>query len=321
MWVPVQDPPVELPRRTCEACRVSNLVPEALLEKLGKISITARQAVESVLSGAHRSVHRGLSVEFAGHREYTPGDDLRYLDWLVYARTDRFDIRQYEEETKLKATLLLDVSGSMGYRSGGQSKLDYARSLAAVLAVLMVRQADSVGLLAFDDRIRAELGIGSTTGHLLQVLEVLERTVPGSESGLAGVLTEIAGRLPRRGLVVLLTDTFEETEALVAGLRQLRYRRQDVRVLQIIDPVEREFPFRGMTEFVGLEREPRLRLDADRMRRRYLDALARHERRLAEACQAAAIGFDRCLTSEDLVPVVFRTFGEHQGWRTRSGRA
>jgi uncharacterized protein (DUF58 family) len=285
-------------------------LPEEVLQKLERVSITARHAVESVLTGLHRSVRRGLSVEFAGHREYLPGDDLRHLDWFVWARSDRYDVRQYEEETKLRATLVVDASGSMGYRSGALSKLDYARALAAAMGFLMVRQADSIGLVTCDTRIRAELPPASTMGHYLNLLEVLEQAQPGGETSLADVLDSLAARLTRRGLVILLTDAFDDVTKLTKSLHLLRHRKQDVRLFQIIDPAEEDFPFHGMIEFVGLEREPRLRLDADRIRERYQAIFAEHQRRLAEGCHAVGVTRDLCRTSEDLAWVLVRAFNE-----------
>lgn len=281
---------------------------DEVLRKLALVSITARQAVESILAGSHRSVRRGLSVEFAGHREYVPGDDLRYLDWFVYARTDRFDIRQYEEETKLRATLVLDASGSMGYASGSGSKLDFARSLAAAIGFLLVRQTDTVALAVCDTEVRAELPPGGTMGTYLNLLEVLEQTQPGGETSLGAVLHKLAPGLTRRGLVVLLTDAFDDPERLRLALHLLRHRKQEVRLLQILDPAEETFPFRGMSEFVGLEREPRLRLDADRIRERYLAVFGQHQRQLASTCDALGIGRELCRSNEDLAGVLLRAF-------------
>ena len=252
---------------------LQNTVQEQILHRLSKVGVAARQAVEAALVGQHRSIHRGLSVEFAGHRPYQPGDDLRRLDWIVYARTDRYDIRLYEEETRLRATIVLDASGSMGFGSGvenhnqtGVSKLDYARWLAAALGFMMLRQSDAVGLAICDTEVRTHLPPASTMGHLLTLLEHLERREPGGETALSTVLEHLAARLKRRGLVVLITDAFDDAEKLLMALRLLQHRKQDVRIFQIIDPQEEQFGLSGMMEFIGMEDEPRLRLDADRVR-------------------------------------------------------
>ena len=277
-----------------------------VIERLGNVSVTARQAVESVLAGQHRSVRRGLSVEFAGHREYQPGDDLRHLDWLVYARSDRYDIRQYEEETKLRATIILDTSGSMGYGSGRQSKLAYAQALTAALGFLMIRQSDAVGLVACDTAVRHFIPPGSTMAHFLNVLAALEKTAPGNETSLAPVLEEIANRLHRRGLVILITDTFDDPKALLKAIHYLRYRKQEVRLFQVLDPQEQSFPFQGMIEFIGLEREPRLKLDGDRVRAHYRRVFQEHQQRLQSGCHSCGVQMETCWTHEELFTVLIR---------------
>lgn len=281
-------------------------VQQEVIERIGNLSITARQAVESVLSGQHRSVRRGLSVEFAGHREYQPGDDLRHLDWLVWARSDRYDVRQYEEETKLRATIILDISGSMGYSSANVTKLAYARSLAAALGFLMVRQSDAVGLATCDTAVRDFMPSGSTMGHFLNVLTALENARPGGETSLAPVLDEIAGRITRRGLVILITDAFDDSESFLRAIQYFRYRKQDVRLFQVLDPQEKIFPFKGMMEFVGLENEPRLKLDGDRVRAHYRELFEAHQERLRSGCHAAGVQLETCWTNEELFTVLIR---------------
>lgn len=275
-------------------------IQEEVLERIGRVGIPARHAVESILQGIHRSVHHGLSVEFAGHRPYQPGDDLRHLDWLVYARTDRYNVRVYEEETHLRATIVLDCSGSMAYGKAGSTKLDYARMLAGSLGFLMLRQSDAVGLALVDDTIREFHPPGSTMGHLLNLLNRLEQTPAGGETSLADVLDSMAERLSRRGLVVLISDTFDDPERLAQALQHLRHRRQDVRVFQVIDPQEESFPFKGMHEFIGMEQEPRMRLDGDRVRSHYQSMIEEHRARLAEGCHAAGVNLVTMRTNEDL---------------------
>lgn len=282
-------------------------VQEQVLSRLGNVGIAARQAVESVLAGRHRSIRRGLSVEFAGHRPYQPGDDLRHLDWTVYARTDRYDIRMYEEETRLRATLVVDCSGSMAYGNPGATKLDYARMLAAGLGFLMVRQSDAVGLVTCDTAIREHVPASSTMAHLLQILEKLENSPPGGETSLADVLDLLADRLARRGLIILLTDAFDDIDRLLDALRHLRYRKQEVRLFHIVDPHEETFPFGGMVDFRGMESEPTIRLDADRIRSFYQENLAEHRRKLAEGCHSVGVQLESCRTDEDLAIVLLRS--------------
>jgi uncharacterized protein (DUF58 family) len=278
-----------------------------VLARLSSLSLTARQAVESILSGQHRSVSHGLSVEFADHREYQPGDDLRHLDWFVLARTDRYQIRRYEEETRLRATIALDVSGSMGYGPAGKTKFEFARSLAAALGYLMVRQTDAVGLAAFDTEIREFRPPGSTMAHYLHLLDAMMQTKPGEETRLSSVLDILAARLHRRGLVLLITDAFDDANAIVQSLRFLRHQKQDVRLYQILDPREFTFPFSGMTEFIGLENEPRLKFDSDRIREHYQQQFAGHQSRLKEGCHSCGVQLEVCRTDEDLLSVLGRT--------------
>src|ERR1043165_1547307 len=296
-----------LSRGSSPTMSLQTIIQQQVLQRLSKVGVAARQAVEAALVGQHRSIHRGLSVEFAGPRPYQPGDDLRRLDWIVYARTDRYDVRQYEEETRLRATIVLDASGSMGYGSGitshGQShvtKLDYGRWLAGALGFMMLRQSDAVGLAICDTEVRKHLPPASTMGHLLTVLEHLEDREPGGETSLGLVLESLAQRLKRRGLVVLITDAFDDADRLLMALRYLRHRKQDVRIFQIIDPQEERFALAGMVEFIGLEDEPRLRLDADRVRAYYQQALREHRQKLAEGCHAIGVQLETLRTDQDL---------------------
>ena len=281
-----------------------------VLDGLERLGVKARQAVENVLAGRHRSVRRGLSVEFVGHRPYQPGDDLRHLDWLVYARSDRYDVRLYEEETRLRATIVLDASGSMGYAGSGaksgMTKLHYGRMLAGALAFLMTRQSDTVGLVTCDRQIRAEVPPGSTVPHLLHLLGTLEDTQTGGETGIADVLQTVAARIRGRGMVVLITDALDDPAEIVQAVRLLKFAGQDVRLFRVVDPDEELFPHAGMTEFVGLEDEPKLRLDADRMRALYRQAFAEHRRALEEGCQSVGVEIVHCRTDEDLAGVLVR---------------
>ena len=270
-----------------------------VLERLGRVSVVARQAVESLLSGQHHSIHRGLSVEFAGHRPYAPGDDPRRIDWLVYARTDRHEVRLYEEEARLNALIVLDVSGSMAY--GG--KLDRACLLAAALEALMMRRGDQVGLALVDTALRLHLPPMASMPHLLRLLEALEKLRPAGETALGPVLETLALRLRRRGLVLLISDGLDDPERLGRALRHLRHRRQEVRLVQVLDPDELAFPLRGQVLLAGLEGEPSLGVDADRLRDRYRTAVAAHQQGLMRACRESGATWDLCRADED--PVLF----------------
>ncbi len=249
----------------------SAVTPE-MLAKLSGLGVKARRIVEGFVSGLHRSPHHGFSVEFAEHREYTPGDDLRYVDWKVFAKSDRFFLKQFEEETNFACHVLLDVSESMRYRSewAAVSKLEYAVFLAAALGYLVLKQQDGIGLMTFDDALRERLPPSSQSSHLEQFLVMLERQQPqrvmtvedvtGGEArseadvgAIAGVLRKVAQHVKRRGLLVVISDLFDDPESILRGLKQLKHQRHDVIVLQVIDRAEQEFPFEDPTLFHGLE--------------------------------------------------------------------
>lgn len=244
------------------------------LARYGGLTLVARGLVEGFLSGVHKSPYKGYSVEFAEHRQYYPGDDLRRLDWRAAAKTDRYYIKEYEEETNLKAHLLVDASGSMGYGGKSPAKLDYARRVAASLAYLMLCQRDAVGLATLDTRVRSVLPPLSASKHLLQIIRVLEQTQPGGETALAPLLDDLAAHhLKRRGLVILVTDAFDQLDPLTRALRHFRHKRHEVLLLQILAPEEVEFPFTKATRFVDLEGVARpIAADPGRLKRDYLTA-------------------------------------------------
>ena len=252
------------------------------LAALGGLEFVARTVVEGFIAGLHRSPHRGFSVEFAEHRMYQPGDDLRYVDWRMFGRSDRYYIKQFEEETNLRSYLLLDVSASMAWTSAEgvlPSKLWYAKQLAASLALMLVRQGDAVGLLAFDDEIRSHSVPRGGRRHWHELLRLLSgidargRTDPGS------ALRDLAGRLRRRGLVILISDLLVDPEATRLALRFLRHRGHEVLVFHIMDPGERELPGVGEVRFIDPETDEELPVSAADVRREYRDAV---EHALAE---------------------------------------
>jgi uncharacterized protein (DUF58 family) len=224
------------------------------LARYGNLSLIARQVVEGFLSGVHKSPFKGFSVEFAEHRQYYPGDEIRHIDWRAYGKTDRFYIKEHEEETNLQAHLLVDASGSMGYRGQGVSKFVYAQYVAASLAYLMLHQRDSVGLAIHDHAVRAVVPPRSSSKQLPHLLQVLEQTQPGGETGLAPLCHRLAGQMRRRGLVVVLSDCFEALPPLLHALRNLRHSGQEVLLLHVLAPEEIEFPFQRLTQFRSLER-------------------------------------------------------------------
>jgi uncharacterized protein (DUF58 family) len=270
------DRPSSARAATGRSQRADLLEPHELVA-LGGLEFVARHVVEGFIAGLHRSPHRGFSVEFAEHRMYQPGDDLRYVDWRMYGRSDRYYIKQFEEETNLRGYLLLDVSASMAWTSEEgvlPSKLWYAKQLSASLALMLVRQGDAVGLLTFDDAIRSHIVPRGGRRHwheLLRTLAPLEasgRTDPGS------ALRDLAGRLRRRGLVILISDLLVDPEATRLALRYLRHRGHEVLVFHLMDPGERELPGVGEVRFVDPETDEELPVSAADVRREYREAVA-----------------------------------------------
>jgi uncharacterized protein (DUF58 family) len=242
------------------------------LARYGGLTLVARTVVEGFLSGIHRSPFKGFSVEFAEHRQYYPGDEIRHIDWRAYGKTDRFFVKEFEEETNLKAYLVVDASGSMRYR-GRQalSKFEYTQRVAASLAYLMLAQLDAVGMVVHDTQIRQVVPPRANSKHLLGLLRGLEAIVPGGETALAPVWHRLAVQyLNRRGLVVLLSDCFDDPAHLTRALRHLRHRKHEVLLFHILAPEEIEFPFDRPTRFKNLERlSEEVRVDARRMRAEY----------------------------------------------------
>ena len=210
------------------------------------------------MSGVHRSPFHGFSIEFAEHREYAPGDDLRYLDWKVFGRTDKYYLKQFEDETNLVCHLLLDTSESMRYRSDAApcSKLEYAQRAAATLAYLVLHQQDSVGLVAFDSEIRSLVRASSNPSHLKQLLHVMEDASAQRKTSIGPIFHDLAERLKKRGIVIVLSDLFDDVEVTLTGLKHLRHRRHEVIVMHVLDPAEMDFPFERITLFRGLEQLP-----------------------------------------------------------------
>src|SRR5436190_2979887 len=225
----------------------------AVVARLGTLELKARTIVEGFLSGLHRSPFKGFSVEFAEYRQYMPGDDLSTIDWKVYARSDRYYVKKFEEETNLDCHLMLDVSGSMAYGSHGLSKFEYGACLAASLGYLMNRQRDAVGLMAFDDNIVEMLPASSRPGHLRALLVTLDRLMAGRRTNVSKPLHLLADALTKRGLVVLISDLLDDPAEVIRGLKHFQFRGIDVIVFHVLDPDEIEFPFDRATRFQDLE--------------------------------------------------------------------
>jgi uncharacterized protein (DUF58 family) len=245
----------------------------AVVARLGNLEIKARTIVEGFLSGLHRSPFKGFSVEFAEYRQYMPGDDLSTIDWKVYARSDRYYVKKFEEETNLDCHILLDISASMGYGSRGVTKLEYGSFLAASLGYLMQRQRDAVGFIAFDDKVVSMLPASARPGHLRSLLVALERLKLGSRTNVSKPLHHLADALVKRGMVVLISDLFDDPAQVVEGLKHFRFRGTDVIVFHLLDRDELTFPFERPARFRDLESSEEIVAVPVLVRERYLQDL------------------------------------------------
>ncbi len=241
-----------------------------VIAKLANMELRARFVVEGFLVGLHKSPYHGFSVEFAEYRQYNPGDPVKNIDWKAYGRTDRYYIKEFEEETNLRSYILLDASGSMAFASEGQmSKLEYASYLAASFAYLMQMQKDAVGLTVFDTKVRDERPPSSTRVHLFELLRLLEKTGAGGDTSTAEVFGSVAQRIKRRGLVLIISDLYDDPEAIINSVKQFRHRGHEVIVFHIVDPVEIEFDFKGETLFTDLESGKRIQTNPWTIREEY----------------------------------------------------
>jgi uncharacterized protein (DUF58 family) len=269
------------------------------LARFGRLELLARLVVEGVMAGLHKSPFKGFSVEFAEHRQYGPGDEIRHIDWRAFGKTDRYFVKEYEEETNLKAYLVVDTSGSMGYAGRTVSKLECARRLAASLAYLMISQRDAVGLVTFDETLRTLIPPRSAANHFAVVCKALEEAKVGGETPLSGILHTLAERIRRRGLIVVISDGFDKIDELTSALRHLRHRRHEVLLFQVLAPEEEEFPFRRPARFRNLEDAGQLlRIDPSALRAAYLEKFRAHCRELKERVQAMEADYQRVSTAD-----------------------
>jgi len=285
------------------------------LARYGGLTLVARRVVEGFLSGIHRSPFKGFSVEFAEHRQYYPGDEIRHIDWKLWAKTDRYYIKEYEEETNLKAFLVVDASGSMKYRGKQKlSKFEYAQQVAASMAYLMLHQLDAVGLITHDTKVNQVSPAKTSSKHLLMLLRTLEATKPGGETALAPVWHELAGHyLKRRGMVIILSDCFDDAETLGRALQHLRYKNHEVLLFHILAPEEVDFPFQNPTKFRNLERgEHEITTDARRLREEYLKNFEEYRQKLRRRCDDLRVDYVMLRTDEP----VDRALGVYLARRT-----
>ncbi len=269
--------------------RIHDLLSSHDLSRVAKLQLLARQVVEGFASGRHRSPHKGFSVEFREHRPYVRGDELRNIDWKVFGKSDRLYIRESEEETNLRCTLIVDRSGSMQYRgdrSGGLSKYEYAQQLSASLAYLMLTQQDAVGVVTFDDQPRQIVPCRQRPSHLRPILTALAEQVTSRETDIGGVFRTLAPKLARRGLLVIVSDAMGDVESIGRALALFRASKHEVLFFQVIDPDERDFPFAGRIQFQNLENSSHQQIvDALALRDAYLKRFEQHQAALRDICR------------------------------------
>lgn len=289
------------------------LDPETLAQLQG-LELRARYIVDGYQSGLHRSPYRGHSVEFTEHREYAPGDDLRYVDWKVFGKTDKVYLKQFEAETNLVCYLLVDVSESMSYQSAAAalSKLEYAACLATALAYVVVRQHDSISLATFDEEICELMSESGNPRQLQQLIHVLSRAEATGKSDIGNALHQASQRLQRRGVVIVVSDLLGDVGSLLMALKHLRYQRHEVRLIQVLDPAEMDFPFSSTMKFQGLESLPDILAEPRSVRKAYLAALKDFLQRLESGCRALQIKHCLARTDEAIDQVLHRALPHEQ---------
>jgi len=275
------------------------LHPETIA-RISRLDLRARHVVEGFISGMHRSPFFGHSVEFVQHREYVAGDDLRHLDWKVWSKTDRFYVKQYEEETNLRSTIVVDVSESMHYGRGPLNKYAYACTVAACLGYLLLRQQDSVGLITFDDNVRQIVPARSQQTHVDALVQALHTSRPRAKTDLEKILRRVAESVSSRGMIILVSDLLAEREPLFRGLEMLHHRRHDLLVFHVLDDDELNFPFAGTTRFEGMEELPQLLCDPRALRDGYLQALEEYLVELRRGCARRGIDYALVRTGDYL---------------------
>ncbi len=274
-----------------------------VLSRIKRLELQAKRVVEGFISGQHRSPIQGFSVEFASHRQYVPGDDIKHIDWKVQARTDRYYIKQYEEETNLRATFLLDASESMHYRrgGGGMSKYEYAAAVASSLAFLLLSQQDAVSLAIFNDRLAAQLPASSNPNHIRLFVGAIESVEPTGGTSPEAVFHSLAEQIPRRGLVCLISDLLiDDIQGAIRGLEHFRHQGHEVIVLHVMDQDELTFPFQGNTQFLGMEGAGHMTVQPRAIRQGYLEAIGAFLRNVKRRCIAGRMDYKLISTADHL---------------------
>ncbi len=283
-----------------------------MVAMLDSISMRAKMVVEGYIIGQHRSPYHGFSVEFAEHRSYEPGDEVRHIDWKLYGKTNRLYVKRYEEETNLRAHLILDTSKSMDYASGKVSKLQYGSYLLAALSYLMISQQDAAGVVLFDESIRSFIPPKSTPSHLNTLLNVLDVEEPGTDTKIEPVLHEMAERINKRGLVIIISDLFDEPNSIMNGLKHFRHSKQEVILFHILDRNELEFDFNSRTKFVDMESGEEITTDPWHLKNDYKNLIKSLQDYYKSQCRLNLIDYVPLFTDDSLDKGLNEYFNKRQ---------
>jgi uncharacterized protein (DUF58 family) len=293
----------------------------ATIAKISRLDLRARQVVEGFISGMHKSPIFGHSIEFVQHREYCIGDDIRHLDWKVWSKTDRYYIKQYEAETNLRCTLVVDVSESMHYGRGALNKYNYACTVAACLAYLLLRQQDAAGCITFDSEVRHIIPSRSQTNHIDAIIKSLDVSRPREKTDIEKILRRVTESIAGRGMIVVVSDFLVDREPLVRGLEMLCQRKHDILVFHIMDDDEMVFPFTGTTRFEGMEELPHLLCDPRALRDGYLEALEEYLVEVRRGCTRLGIDYQLVRTGDYLDAVLTKFLHHRMDVRSRAAQA
>ena len=286
------------------------------IARISRLDLRARQVVEGFITGMHKSPFFGHSVEFVQHRDYVAGDDIRHLDWKVLAKTDRYYIKQFEAETNLRCTLVVDVSESMRYGRGAMTKYEYACTIAACLAYLLLRQQDSAGLVTFDEDVRQILPARSAQNHLDAIIKAMDVSRPREKTDMERIFRRVAESTPSRGMIVVISDFLADREPIFKGMEMLRHRKHDVLAFHVLDDDELEFNFAGTTRFEGMEEMPNLICDPRALREGYLEALDEYLVEIRRGLTRIGVDYAQVRTSDYLDAVLTKFLSRRMADRT-----
>jgi len=278
----------------------TDLLDPRVLSSIDNLELIARKVVEGFITGLHKSPFHGFSVEFSQHRPYMQGDSLRFIDWKVYARSDRYYVKQFEEETNLRCFILLDASGSMAFSGNGVSKFRYASMLASALTYLMLKQRDATGLVLFDEDIRQFIPPRSVHAHLKNILGALSDTRPEKDTRITGTLHQLADKIKRRSMVILISDFFDDPDEIKSGIKHLLYNKHELLVFQILDDAELGFDYKGEVEFRDLEGDAKIKTRPKYIKDHYLEQITRHNDSLKHFFSENRVDYGLIKTSDNL---------------------